>query len=101
MNTLRLLYADQGRLANAEAMYQRSVVGYENPLGTATTTHIPYLSTLENYALLCEATRGLLDATSCHGNALSGIDVVFGTDSKRYASISRRIQKISDSEGKR
>ena len=32
VNNLRLLYKDQGKLAEAERMYQRALVGYEKLL---------------------------------------------------------------------
>ena len=47
VNNLAALYADQGKLAEAEQMYQRALQGYEKALGVENiTTFIPVLNTL-------------------------------------------------------
>ncbi|KAH8748275.1 hypothetical protein F5883DRAFT_697508 [Diaporthe sp. PMI_573] len=47
--SLANLYYDQGRLGEAEAMYQRALQGYEKALGdNSVKTYPPALNTLEN-----------------------------------------------------
>jgi tetratricopeptide (TPR) repeat protein len=54
VNDLSLLYADLGRLEEAEKMYQRALQGYEKAMGhEAVDTHVPALNTLENLAASC------------------------------------------------
>ncbi|KAJ0103742.1 hypothetical protein J7T55_002358 [Diaporthe amygdali] len=58
--SLAILYSDQGRLGEAEAMYQRALQGYEKALGdNSVKTYPPALNTLENMGdLLREQDKG-------------------------------------------
>lgn len=49
LHNLGLLYSDQGKLAEAEAMYQRALAGYEKALGPE---HTSTLRTVNNLGLL-------------------------------------------------
>jgi hypothetical protein len=58
---LSALYADQGRLAEAEAMYERALRGKEKAIEPETfLTHIPTLYTMSGFASL----RGLIGTRS-------------------------------------
>jgi tetratricopeptide (TPR) repeat protein len=47
VNNLGILYADQGKLVEAEQMYERALRGYEKAIGADNiTTYIPALNTL-------------------------------------------------------
>jgi tetratricopeptide (TPR) repeat protein len=47
VNNLGLLYADQGRLDNAEAMFERALRGYEKAFKPENlSTYIPALNTV-------------------------------------------------------
>ncbi|KAF6781603.1 NB-ARC and TPR domain-containing protein, partial [Colletotrichum sojae] len=55
VNNLGLIYSDQGRLTDAEAMYQRAIQGYGKALGSdMLRTYVPALNTLENLGRLFE-----------------------------------------------
>jgi hypothetical protein len=50
VNNLGNLYSDQGKMAEAEEMYQRALVGYEKALGP---DHTSTLSTVNNLVSRC------------------------------------------------
>jgi tetratricopeptide (TPR) repeat protein len=49
VNNLGVLYRDQGKLAEAEQMYQRALIGKEKALGL---DHISTLETVHNLGIL-------------------------------------------------
>src|SRR3982751_707118 len=49
VNNLGILYADQGKLAEAEQMYQRALAGTEKALGP---DHLSTLETVNNLGML-------------------------------------------------
>jgi tetratricopeptide (TPR) repeat protein len=59
VNNLGLLYADQGRFADAERMYNRALGGYEKALGP---DHSSTLNTVYNIGLLYRQQGRLADA---------------------------------------
>jgi tetratricopeptide (TPR) repeat protein len=55
VNNLGLLYADQGKLVEAEQMFQRALQGYEKAVGVDNvTTYPPALNTIKNLGSLFE-----------------------------------------------
>ena len=53
VNSLGSLYADQGKLAEAEKMYERALRGYEGALGVGDIgTYRPTLNIMQSYAVL-------------------------------------------------
>jgi tetratricopeptide (TPR) repeat protein len=62
-NNLGLLYADQGRLADAEAMYKRALAGYEKALGP---DHTSTLATVNNLGNLYAGQGKLADAEAIY-----------------------------------
>ena len=72
-----LLYADQGKLDEAEKMYQRALQGYEKAGGT---DHTESLDTVNNLGLLY-ADQGKLDeAEKMYQRALQGYEKAWGPD---------------------
>ena len=77
INNLGLLYADQGKLDEAEKMYQRALEGYEKALGP---DHTSTLNTINNLGLLY-ADQGKLDeAEKMYQRALQGYEKALGPD---------------------
>ncbi|KAK3955940.1 Tetratricopeptide repeat-domain-containing protein, partial [Pseudoneurospora amorphoporcata] len=63
------LYSDQGRLKEAETMYQRALEGYEKALGP---DHTSTLNTVNNLGLLYSDQGWLKEAETMYQRALSG-----------------------------
>ncbi|KAN0072988.1 HET domain containing protein [Elaphomyces granulatus] len=77
LHGLGLLYADQGKLDEAEKMYQRALQGYEKALGP---DHTSTLLTVNNLGLLY-ADQGKLDeAEKMYQRALQGYEKALGPD---------------------
>ena len=77
MHMLGDLYADQGRLTEAESMYQRALEGYEKALGR---DHTSTLSTVNNLGLLYADQGRLTEAESMYQRALEGKEKALGRD---------------------
>src|SRR5204863_296994 len=77
MHMLGLLYADQGRLTEAESMYQRALEGYEKALGR---DHTSTLNTVNNLGLLYADQGRLTEAESMYQRALEGYEKALGRD---------------------
>jgi tetratricopeptide (TPR) repeat protein len=78
------LYADQGRLKEAEAMYERALQGYEKALGKdGIQASVPFLNTVTNLGHLYVATQRKTKAKECYERALTGVRKVFGNGSDR------------------
>jgi tetratricopeptide (TPR) repeat protein len=77
VNNLGNLYADQGKLDEAEEMYRRALAGREKALGP---DHTSTLNTVNNLGLLY-ADQGKLDeAEKTYQRALAGKEKALGTD---------------------
>ena len=74
---LGLLYADQGKLAEAESMHQRALAGYEKALGPE---HTSTLDTINNLSLLYSDQGKLAEAESMYQRALAGYEKALGPD---------------------
>ena len=83
-----MLYADQGKLGEAEKMYQRALQGYEKALGPEiAASYVPALNTVYNLGLLF-ASQGDIDrARAMYSRALLGYQRVFGHDHPRCQSL--------------
>jgi tetratricopeptide (TPR) repeat protein len=80
-HNLGLLYVDQGKLVEAEQMYQRALQGYEKAWGLDNiTTYVPALNTILNLGLLFERQADLAKARTMFSKALRGYKQVFGPD---------------------
>lgn len=72
------LYADQGRLMEAEAMYER-LQGYEKALGRVSMmTYVPFLNAVTNLGALYAELGQEMRAKELYTVALIGIRKVFG-----------------------
>ncbi|KAH8652836.1 hypothetical protein BGZ61DRAFT_216299 [Ilyonectria robusta] len=71
------LYADQGRLQDAEAMYQRALDGKEKAWGP---DHTSTLDTVNNLGLLYADQGRLQDAETMYQRALDGYGKAWGPD---------------------
>ncbi|KAF7533969.1 hypothetical protein G7Z17_g13438 [Cylindrodendrum hubeiense] len=75
LGSLGLLYADQGRLQDAEAMYQRALDGYEKAWGP---DHTSTLDTVNNLGALYKDQGRLQDAKAMYQRALDGYEKALG-----------------------
>jgi tetratricopeptide (TPR) repeat protein len=76
-HNLGILYADQGKLAEAEKMYLRALQGYEEALGP---DHTSTLNTVNNLGLLYADQGKLAEAEKMYLRALRGKEEALGPD---------------------
>jgi tetratricopeptide (TPR) repeat protein len=76
VNNLGLLYADQGKLAEAE-MHQRALQGYEKAWGPE---HTSTLDTVNNLGLLYKSQGKLVEAEQMYQRALQGKEKAWGPE---------------------
>ncbi|KAL5371064.1 hypothetical protein DPSP01_014515 [Paraphaeosphaeria sporulosa] len=79
LHKLGMLYADQGKLAEAEAMYSRALQGYEEALGPK---HTSTLSTVNNLGNLYKNQGKLAEAEAMYSRALQGKEEALGRSSR-------------------
>ena len=77
LHNLGILYADQGRLAEAEAMYERALAGKEKALGAE---HPSTLSTVGNLGILYTNQGRLAEAEAMYERALAGKEKALGAE---------------------
>ncbi|MCJ1281457.1 hypothetical protein MMC26_000776, partial [Xylographa opegraphella] len=77
LNSLGMLYADQGKLAKAEVMYTRALQGYKEALGPK---HISTLSTVNNLGNLYKDQGKLAEAEAMYTRALQGYEHALGSE---------------------
>jgi tetratricopeptide (TPR) repeat protein len=95
LNSLGNFYADQGRLQEAEAMYQRALDGYEKALGpTPVVTYIPSLNTLENLADLYMELGRTKEAWPYYQRVQIGVEAVLGRESQRYTRLASWMNSV-------
>jgi tetratricopeptide (TPR) repeat protein len=75
VHKLGLLYVDQGKLAEAEAMYTRALQGYEEALGPK---HTSTLGTVHNLGSLYKNQGKLAKAEAMYTRALQGYEEALG-----------------------
>src|ERR1700710_1632457 len=81
-HNLGLLYADQGKLVEAEQMYQRALQGKEKAWGPE---HTSTLNTVNNLGLLYAGLGRLKDAEKMYHRALQGYEKALGQEAvKKY-----------------
>ena len=74
---LGLLYAEQGKLAEAEQMYKRALQGHEKALGAK---HIRTLHTVNNFGILYRQQGKLAEAEQMYKRALQGYKKTLGAE---------------------
>ncbi|KAF1954406.1 HET-domain-containing protein, partial [Byssothecium circinans] len=77
VNNLAALYADQGKLAEAEAMYSRALQGKEEALGPK---HTSTLNTVNNLGNLYADQGKLAEAEAMYSRALQGYEEALGPE---------------------
>ena len=77
MHGLGMLYADQGKLGEAEKMYQRALEGYEKALGPE---HTSTLDTVNNLGALYADQGKLGEAEKMYQRALEGYEKALGPE---------------------
>jgi tetratricopeptide (TPR) repeat protein len=92
---LGLLYADQGKLAEAEKMYTRALQGYENALSLElASSYLPALNTMVALSDLFSRTHRRDIAKAIYNRALSGYLTVQGPSSKWCRQLEGRLQAL-------
>ncbi|KAF7522645.1 hypothetical protein PCG10_007365, partial [Penicillium crustosum] len=77
LHSLGFLYAHQGRLQEAEAMYERALEGYEKAWGRE---HTSTLATVNNLGLLYVDQGRLQEAETMYERALEGYEKAWGRE---------------------
>jgi tetratricopeptide (TPR) repeat protein len=95
VKNLGLLYAGQGKLAEAEKMYTRALQGYKEALGVELIpSYIPALNTMIGFGDLYSQTDRKNMAKTMYTQALSGYTAVQGPSSKWCGEIEGRLQAL-------
>ena len=81
MHLLGLLHADQGKLGEAEQMYERALRGYETVGSVRVQQYLPALNALENMGDLYSKQAESAKARAVYTWALSGLNNVLGQSS--------------------
>ncbi|KUJ16015.1 uncharacterized protein LY89DRAFT_101127 [Mollisia scopiformis] len=76
-HNLGILYSVQGKLVEAEQMYQRALQGYEKAWGLE---HTSTLDTINNLGLLYKKQGKLVEAEQMYQRALQGYEKAIGPD---------------------
>ena len=93
---LGILYADQGKLAEAETMYERALRGFETAHGADNiTTYIPALNTLWGLGSLFEYQANFAKARIMYSKALIGYEKVVGLDHPKYQNLWGILQALT------
>ncbi|KAH8757094.1 Tetratricopeptide repeat-domain-containing protein [Hyaloscypha finlandica] len=77
LDSLGMLFSDQGKLAEAEAMYTRALQGYEEALGPK---HTSTLRTVNNLGNLYKDQGKLAEAEAIYTRALQGYEHALGPE---------------------
>jgi tetratricopeptide (TPR) repeat protein len=89
------LYADQGKLAEAEAMYIRALQGYKEALGPdCLLSYLPALITMFSFGDLLSRTGRKGIAKNMYTRALSGYRIVQGPSSKWCRELEGRLEGL-------
>jgi tetratricopeptide (TPR) repeat protein len=94
---LGLLYAVQGKLAEAEQMYERALQGYEKAFGTEYTST---LDTVNNLGNLYANQGKLAEAEQMYERALQGYEKAFGTEHTSTLDIVNNLGNLYTNQGK-
>ena len=94
---LALLYADQGKLVEAEQMYQRALQGYEKAWGP---DHTSTLDTVNNLAALYANQGKLVEAEQMCQRALQGYEKAWGPDHTSTLNTVNNLGNLYKNQGK-
>jgi tetratricopeptide (TPR) repeat protein len=101
VNNLGLLYANQGKLGEAEQMYERALRGYEALSGVRVQQYLPALNTLQNMGDLYATQAESAKARAMYTRALSGLSSVLGASSERCIGLAAKIDALPSPSGER
>ena len=89
------LYADQGKLVEAEAMYIRALQGYVEVVGPERlSSYLPALITMFNFGNLLSRTSRKNMAKNMYTRALSGYRIVQGPSSEWCRELEGKLQGL-------
>ncbi|KAH7113130.1 hypothetical protein B0J13DRAFT_613886 [Dactylonectria estremocensis] len=97
LGSLGILYANQGQLQNAEAMYQRALDGYEKAWGP---DHTSTLDTVNNLGILYKDQGRLQDAEAMYQRALDGYEKAWGLDHTSTLDIVNNLGNLYADQGR-
>ena len=97
LNCLGNLYADQGRLSDAEAMYERALRGREKALGPE---HTSTLDAVNNLGNLYAGQGRLSDAEAMYGRALRGYEKALGPEHTSTLSTVSNLGNLYKDQGR-
>ncbi|CAG8885562.1 unnamed protein product [Penicillium egyptiacum] len=91
------LYSDQGKLKEAEEMYQRALAGYKKALGL---DHTSTLNTVTNLGLLYSDQGKLKEAEEMYQRALAGYEKALGPDHTSTLNTVNNLGLLYSDQGK-
>ena len=96
VNNLGVLYAKQGKLVEAEQMFQRALQGYEKALSADNIiTYVPALNTMCAFGFLFERQADSVRAEMMYSKAYIGYEKVFGTSHARSQTLRGKIHALN------
>jgi tetratricopeptide (TPR) repeat protein len=101
MHLLGDLFADQGRLGEAEQMYERALRGYETLSSVRVQQHLPALNTLQNMGDLYATRAESAKARTVYTRALSGLSSVLGALSEKCMGLAVKIDALPSASRER
>ncbi|CAF9921052.1 MAG: hypothetical protein ALECFALPRED_001699 [Alectoria fallacina] len=97
MADLGSIYEEQGKLADAETMYQRALEGYEE---TYNPDHNLTLNVVRNLGIVFEKQGKLADAETMYQRALEGYEKTYSPDHNLTLNIVRNLGIVYEKQGK-
>ncbi|KAJ5820547.1 hypothetical protein N7474_006138 [Penicillium riverlandense] len=91
------LYSDQGKLKEAEEMYQRALAGCEKALGPR---HTSTLDTVNNLGLLYQSQGKIKEAEEMYQRALAGCETALGPDHTSTLKTVNSLGNLYSDQGK-
>jgi tetratricopeptide (TPR) repeat protein len=101
INNLGILYAIQGKLGEAERMFDRTLRGYEALSSVRIQQYLPALNTLQNMGDLYATRAESAKARAIYTRALSGLSSVLGASSERCMGLAAKIDALPSPSGER
>jgi tetratricopeptide (TPR) repeat protein len=99
VNNLGNLYADLGRLEEAETMYQRALAGYAKAIHLDNLlTCVPALNNMWAFASLCQSQGRIEDARHWYSHALLGYEKTFGERSDKCQALRDNLAALASEE---
>ncbi|KAN0069133.1 HET domain containing protein [Elaphomyces granulatus] len=100
VNNLGGLYANQGKLDEAEKMYQRALQGYEKAFGPENVARYRQaLNTIRNLGDLFATQGHLGEAKEMYSRARTGFQALLGPSSDEYQRLEREITSLDATQG--